>query len=268
MKKEERLDYLLVLLLSTFSWFTIGGILSIVFDCFFSSPLSLYVNAFIPHIVLFITLIILSKALLKRPLLSLIKEGRLDLKKDCLILFVSLLILSLLSLFEKDKITPYIGTNKIAFLFLSIILFIPQTLSEEIAFRTLIIKAISPKRKITKFLTALLGGLVFTLPHILNKEVIENSTPIFPLLTYFLWGFLSFLLYFYSNNLESCLVLHYANNLFCSSIVGNTSSTIFSSPFFVSASSYSSFLLLISPLLLFSVTFFLEFLFNRRRQTF
>lgn len=268
MKKEERLDYLFVLLLSIFSWFTIGGILSIILESFFSSPFSLYIIAFVPHIVLFITLIILSKALLKRPLLSLIKEGRLDLKKDCLVFFVSLLILSLLSLFEKDKITPYIGTNKIVFLLLSIILFIPQTLSEEIAFRALIIKAIRPKRKASKFLTALLGGLIFTLPHILNREVVENSTPFFPLLTYFLWGFLSFLLYFYSNNLESCLVLHYANNLFCSSIVGNTSSTIFSSPFFVSTSSYSSILLLVSPLLLFSVTFFLEFLFNRRRQTF
>lgn len=268
MKREERLDYLFVLLLSIFSWFTIGGILSIILESFFSSPFSLYIIAFVPHIVLFITLIILSKALLKRPLLSLIKEGRLDLKKDALVFIFSLIILSLLSLFESDKITPYIGTNKIVFLLLSIILFIPQTLSEEIAFRALIIKAIRPKRKVSKFLTALLGGLIFTLPHILNREVVENSTPLFPLLTYFLWGFLSFLLYFYSNDLESCLVLHYANNLFCSSIVGNTSSTIFSSPFFVSTSSYSSILLLVSPLLLFSVTFFLEFLFNRRRQTF
>lgn len=268
MKKEERLDYLFVLLLSTFSWFTIGGILSVALASLSSSSFSHYITLFVPHLVLFITLFILSKILLKRPLLSLIKEGRLDLKKDALVFIFSLIILSLLSLFESDKITLYSGQNKISFLFLSIILFIPQTLSEEIAFRALIIKAISPKRKVSKLLTAILGGLIFTLPHMLNKEVVENSTPLFPLLTYFLWGFLSFLLYFFTNNLESCLVLHYANNLFCSSIVGNTSSTIFSSPFFVSSSSYSSFLLLVSPSLLFSVTFFLEFLFNRRRETF
>lgn len=269
-ENQLRIKYILIALISLFSWFFLGGMVSYTLSLSINGKLQRFILLFIPHVILFLSLFISVKVILKRPLLSLISEKKINIKEELLVAVITLLVIGFFSLFSYKTITKNNTTSlneKLLFFLVSLPLLLIQTLSEELLFRVLPIKIYSPiKKAISKkelISLSLIEGIVFLLPHLSNKEVLESQNSIYAIMTYFLWGYgLCFISLYYSSFVSSW-VMHFVNNLFSSAIVGSVNSTLDSSPLFIDTSISYSPLILINTIVL----FFVIFLFKKKGKS-
>lgn len=264
-ENQLRVKYILIALISLFSWFFLGGIVSYELSLTLQGKLQRFILLFIPHIILFLALFISVKAILKKPLLSLISEKKINIKEELLVALITLLVIGFFSLFSYKTLIKNSDTSsneKLLFFLVSLPLLLVQTLSEELLFRVLPVKIYSPKEKImTKkeiIILSIVEGVIFLLPHLSNKEVLESQNSIYAVITYFLWGFGACFISLYYSSFAHSWTMHFVNNLFSCSIIGSVNSTLDSSPLFLDTSTSYSPLILVNTIVLFFVIFFFK----------
>ena len=264
-ENQLRVKYILIALISLFSWFFLGGIVSYELSLTLQGKLQRFILLFIPHIILFLALFISVKAILKKRLLSLISEKKINIKEELVVALITLLVIGFFSLFSYKTITKNSDTSsneKLLFFLVSLPLLLVQTLSEELLFRVLPVKIYSPKEKImTKkeiIILSIVEGVIFLLPHLSNKEVLESQNSIYAVITYFLWGFGACFISLYYSSFSHSGKMHFVNNLFSCSIIGSVNSTLDSSPLFLDTSTSYSPLILVNTIVLFFVIFFFK----------
>ena len=104
------------------------------------------------------------------------------------------------------------------------LIFIPiQTSAEELFFRGYLLQWMGLRLK-NKWILALLNGVLFFLPHIVNPEMAVNSILIG--LGYFAIGFFFTLITLQDNGMELALGMHAANNLFAALFANYTISAL------------------------------------------
>lgn len=260
-----RLKYLSILLFSLLSWFFVGGIILSIFSKVSKTKVAIFSSIFIPHIVLLISFLAVFFLLFKESPLPLLYDKKPSIKREAGVALLTLFLLSIFSLFSIKTLvfnSEDSTLTKILFLVISLPLFFVQTLSEELIFRFLLFKIISPlswpKDRKREIIISLISGLFFLLPHLSNREVIEGKRVIYAILTYFLWGFLLMYLALRTHSFISSWVIHYVNNLFSSSFISSTSSTLSSAPLFYDVNKSYSPLLVISTISIFIVIFLFE----------
>jgi membrane protease YdiL (CAAX protease family) len=93
------------------------------------------------------------------------------------------------------------------------LLLIPiQTTAEELFFRGYLLQWMGLILK-NKWLLALINGVLFLLPHLVNPEMSVSSNALLMALGYFAFGFFAALITVQDNGMELALGLHAANNL-------------------------------------------------------
>lgn len=264
---NDRIKYILILLITLFMWLSLGGmLLSLLGRTYFfsSTKIGSFILAFVPHLVMLASLEGLLRIFFHRGILSYIddKLNTPEFIKVSLITLVIYILYSLIS-FKTIKRSEESLSEFLVFLLLSLVLFIPQTLAEEVVFRVLPHRIWSPeKRKLgTKenIAFSLLLGVFFLLPHLMNVEVTGSSDfPFVQLCVYFLWGGLASLLSLYTLSYTSVWAMHYMNNLFSTTIVGGVNTTLSGAPLFVDSRTYCSPLLILLIIFLFLIIFLLE----------
>lgn len=104
-----------------------------------------------------------------------------------------------------------------------------QAISEEVLFRALPARITCgwrlPSTPLSALPLAIIGGLLFTLPHLGNAEVVA-SKGILPVLYYFLWGALAMALGIAADGFEAAAAMHVANNLFIALVVNYRGSSM------------------------------------------
>lgn len=229
---------------------------------FFSkSKEGVFLRSLVPHLLALLSLSIMVRKVFSRSVLSYMnfRWGRF-LSSSLVTLSVS----AVFSLMQPEAVVFNSGdTLSEKLLFLSIILLlIPlQTLSEEFLYRVLPEKVYSPDGNMNRrdrIILALLSGILFTLPHLLNREVRESSSPFIPVVSYFLFGFLSSFFSTYTEEYASVWGVHTANNIYALSVVGSNKSGLETSPFFYDVSIEYSPLLPFSYITVFLLMYILE----------
>ena len=145
-----------------------------------------------------------------------------------------LLSLFLISLFVIGSIVPALGSISVSGVMFLCLFTLFQTAMEEAVFR--LVPLFAYRSFITHFKTSrairllfiVLPSVVFSLLHIKNKEVVENSNWIFVLLMYFFIGCYYMYITIRHNSIFPSWGMHYMNNIFTFAIVSTASS---SSPF-------------------------------------
>lgn len=264
---NDRIKYVLILLITLLMWLTLGGILlSLLKRTYFfsSTKIGSFILVFVPHLVMLASLEGLLRIFFHSGILSYIddKLNTSEFIKVSLITLVIYILYSLIS-FKTIKRSEESISEFLVFLLLSLVLFIPQTLAEEVVFRVLPHRIWSPeKRKLgTKenIVLSLLLGIFFLLPHLMNVEVTGASYfPLVQLCVYFLWGVLASLLSLYTLSYTSVWAMHYMNNLFSTTIVGGANTTLSGAPLFTDSRTYCSPLLILLIIFLFLIIFLLE----------
>ena len=263
----ERTKYILILLITLFMWLFPGGmLLSLLGRIYFfsSTKIGAFILVFVPHLVMLASLEVLLRVFFHRGTLSYI-DDKLNICKFIKISSITLVIYILYSLisFKTIKRSSESITDTILFFLLSLILFLPQTLIEEMVFRLLPHRIYSPQKcdmkRLEKITLSLLCGFFFLIPHVMNVEVTESSNfPIIQLIVYFLWGFLSSLLSLCTLSYTSVWAMHYMNNIFSTAIVGGVNTTLSGAPLFIDSRTYCPPLLILLIIVLFLIIFLFE----------
>ncbi len=264
---NDRIKYVLILLITLLMWLTLGGILlSLLKRTYFfsSTKIGSFILVFVPHLVMLASLEGLLRIFFHSGILSYI-DDKLNTSEFIKVSLITLVIYFLYSLisFKTIKRSEESISEFLVFLLLSLVLFIPQTLAEEVVFRVLPHRIWSPeKRKLgTKenIVLSLLLGIFFLLPHLMNVEVTGASDfPLVQLCVYFLWGVLASLHSLYTLSYTSVWAMHYMNNLFSTTIVGGANTTLSGAPLFTDSRTYCSPLLILLIIFLFLIIFLLE----------
>ena len=275
-KERMRITYTLVLILTLLMWFFAGGFLSALLyriPFFRNEKAGVFIRTFVPHAVMLITLSFSLRNLFQSSVLSLICDSGIDVKKFLTAAAITIIVYTLSEIISGENIvlnTEDSARDKIFFLLLSLFLFLFQTLTEEAVFRALPEKICAPdgrKLKIwEKPVLAILCGIFFTLPHLMNAEVALSPSPLIPILTYFLWGFLSSLLGLYAGSYTPLWAMHWANNVFSVCGVATKGATLSGAPLFYTESSQYSASLPATLSVLFLIIFILEAVTKRRRK--
>ncbi len=272
-KEALRLKYIITLILSLLMWIFPGGAISYMLctlPFFQTNRTGVFILTFVPHIVLLLTLIVIFRFGLNMRITSLVGSDDKKAKKFIRDSLIALIILSFFSVITREGIvynSEDTALDKLFFFLLASILLPGQTLAEEIAFRVLPERILSPEgEKLTllkRLLLSIFCGIFFLLPHIKNVEVTSLSNPTIPLLTYFLWGALSS---FLSTTLKSYIpawAIHFANNLYSVSFVGSKNSTLIGAPLFFSPDGISP-LIIVVVIVLFLLVFLFESYITKR----
>ena len=276
-KERMRITYTLVLILTLLMWFFAGGFLSALLyriPFFRDEKAGVFIRTFVPHAVMLFTLSFSLRNLFNKNVLSLICDSGIDAKRFLAAAAITIIVYTLSEIITGENIvlnTEDSAGGKFLFLLLSLFLFLFQTLAEEAVFRALPEKIWSPdgrKLKIwEKPVLAFLCGIFFTLPHLMNAEVTLSPSPLIPILTYFLWGFLSSLLGLYSGSYTALWAMHWANNTFSVCGVATKGATLEGAPLFYTTSSQYSASLPATLSVLFLIIFILETAMKRRRKS-
>ena len=259
----QRIRYILILVISLLGWFSLGGMLTLLlrrFTFFKETKAGIFILTFVPHIVLFLSLEFLARYVLRKKLADLV--GKKSIKAFLTAFLITLIVYSIAEIFSLESIV-YNSTDgweeKILFLLLSAFLLLPQTFAEEVIFRILPERILSPEdRKLgrtRKIFLALFCGFFFVLPHLLNTEITSSSNPVIPIITYFLWGFSASFLGTHIQTYVPIWAMHYANNFFSVVIVSAEKTTLRGAPIFYNMAGEYSPILIIKTLLLFLAVF-------------
>lgn len=271
-----RAVYLFILVFTLFMGLIPGGFISysLSYIPFFAeNRTGLFISVFTEHIVMLLTLELFMRKLFGKSVVTFVCGEEKNAGKFILIVLLTIVIYTIPELIaEKDSVVNSIDSAgmKILFLLLSAVFFLPQTLLEEALFRALPERIYSPRgeerRTGGKLLLALICGILFILPHLYNVEV-TSFYPLIPIVTYFLWGFLSSLLGQREHSYLSAWAMHYANNIFSVTAVGMKGTTVVGAPLFYTESTSFSPLLPATISLLFLVVYLLDKRADKRKKT-
>jgi len=175
-------------------------------------------------------------------------------------------ILSILSnlvefILFQDTFRWVMDINKILIAFPVIfILIMIQTSAEELFFRGYIIQGLSGKIK-SVIIMALINGIIFTLPHIPNSEVVESFklsiyNGILTLSFYFMFAFLLTFLTIKTNSLEIALGVHFMNNFYLCTVIEYEISELKLGSTFVYSTNFNTVFMFFSQLLI-SIIFYI-----------
>ncbi len=268
--KDESIVYLLVDIASIAIYIFVGGgvVLLLTKSPLYSRKAGVFIISLIPHILSLIALSYMIRRIYSRSLLSYIEEEKISYKKFLLSSLITFIVLILVSIINRGTIAvnneDTIET-KLYFLILTLILIPFQTLSEEFIYRVLPEKIYSSRGELKRnerIILAFVLGLIFIIPHLFNREVVESASFVIPVLSYFLFGFLSSLISTTLHSYTYSWAVHTANNIFALVIVGEKNASLTSSPFFFSYSNAHSPLLPLS----FIVIFLLIYIFERKEK--
>ena len=227
-----------------------------------------YVFLFLPHVITFIVLLVLKGKDLKEELRG--KDGEsFSLPLFFLLTFVSFVYCVFLAIFKKPEVNDISLSVKLISLLLSLILIPMQIGVEEMIFRTLPIRIYNRGQwKDDRFSVAfisLISALLFTLPHLFNKEVWVSSGG-WAILHYALWGALAAAATIVTGGYEIAYATHLANNLFVSIAVNYKGSSLPSASFFLSEEETSSPTSILSFVFLFALLTLSVVLWKRRKR--
>ncbi len=273
--KSLRAVYLFILVITLFMGLIPGGFISysLSYIPFFAeNRAGLFISVFAEHIVMLLTLELFLRKLFGRSVVTFVCGEDKNAGRFILIVLLTIVIYTIPELITgKENVINSVDSAgmKILFLLLSALFFLPQTLLEEALFRALPERIFSPqgekRRPWEKFLLALVCGILFILPHLWNVEV-TSFYPLIPIITYFLWGFLSSLLGQYEHSYLSVWAMHYANNIFSVTAVGMKGTTVSGAPFFYTEKTSFSPLLPATISLLFLVVYLFDKAAEKRKR--
>lgn len=202
-------------------------------------PYAQFICINIPHIIILVSIIILSPLLLKRSWLSLFTDrGKFRWKTCALSMAVTLALLIIFSLFEGNaQYEEHTMFHRILFFTSAVILIPLQCLSEELLTRTLIARIFCyesydvslPK----KILVCAFSSAVFALLHLGGSEFSIGESRLMLLLYYFISGFSFLFITLASGGGEEALGIHIINNLFIACVVNYRGSAYESAPLFM-----------------------------------
>lgn len=271
-----RAVYLFILVMTLFTGLIPGGFISysLSYIPFFAeNRAGLFISAFTEHIVMLLTLELFLRKLFGESVVTFVCKEEKNAGKFILIVLLTIVIYTFSALVTaKDNVVNSVDSAgmKILFLLLSAVFFLPQTLLEEALFRAVPERIWSPqgedRKPEEKLLLALICGILFILPHLYNVEV-TSFYPLIPIITYFLWGFLSSLLGQRERSYLSVWAMHYANNIFSVTAVGMKGTTVSGAPLFYTESTSFSPLLPATISLLFLVVYLLDRRADKRKDT-
>ncbi len=273
-KEALRLKYILTLSLALLMWLFPGGVLtSLLYSISFfrEDRVGVFISTFTSHIVLFLTLLLIYKKVFNIKLPDVLGKEEKRVKKfirDGLITLIVFILFSFLRLEDIIYNSEDSTFMKFYFSLLAFPLLLGQTMTEEIVFRVLPERILSPLgEKLSPLKRILLGlfcGIFFVLPHLGNIEVTSLRNPIVPIVVYFLYGALSS---FISTSLTSYIpawAVHFANNLYAVTLVGTKGSTLYGAPLFYSSTGDISPFLILTISILFSLIFLIESYITKR----
>lgn len=267
-KEALRLKYLLTLILSILMWLFPGSVLSSLlysFSFFRHNRVGVFILTFVPHTVMFLTLLVIYKTVFNSNITEAFGREEKKARKFIRDSSITLLVFIFFSTITHEAIVHNSEDSiliKLSFFLLAFPLLLGQTLTEEIVFRVLPERILSPKNEtlslLKRILLALFCGIFFLLPHLKNIEVTSLENPIIPIVIYFLWGAFSSFLSTGLHSYTSIWAMHFINNLYTVSFVGSKNSTLLGAPIFFSIT------MEISPLIIVEIVvlFFLVFLFE------
>lgn len=268
MKESRQLNPLSVFLVLLFTYLLAGPLIfAFLYPLLGKNPLTSYASLFIPSLLTFLVLILLRKKETREDLRG---ERKFSLSLFFLFFLTSFLILSFLSFLEGAKTNQAPLMLKLASLFVSL-LFIPIQISvEEYIFRVIPLKAFLKKdwnkEKPFTLYISLLSGTLFTLPHLLNREVwVDNGY--WAIIHYFLWGALAMAGCVISGGFEFSFAMHLSNNLVVSVLASYKGSSLQSIPFFILDYETSSLSSILSFVSLFAFELILFYLISRRKRS-
>lgn len=274
---ENRLRavYLFILAFTLFTGLVPGGLISysLSYIPFFAeNRAGLFISVFTEHFVMLLTLELFLSKLFGKSVVTFVCGERKSAGRFILIVLLTTAVYIIPELLTgKDSVVNSTDSAgmKILFLLLSIIFFLPQTLLEEALFRALPERIFSPlgeeRRLPGKILLAFVCGFLFILPHLYNAEV-TTLEPLIPIVTYFLWGFLSSLLGQYEHSYLAVWAMHYANNIFSVTAVGMEGTTVSGAPFFYTEKTSFSPLLPVTISMLFLVVYLFDKAAEKRKR--
>ncbi len=125
--------------------------------------------------------------------------------------------------------------ERLIFLVIILILTPFQCFMEEILYRGVLLRAIvgefSDENKLISIIASIIVAIAFTLPHLSNPEVASYNY--FPLIYYFIFGFLTSIFTLHYKSVEIAIAVHSANNLFVALICNYPSSALSSQSLFL-----------------------------------
>lgn len=233
--QTPRSRLVITIFFSLFCWLLVG----------LSSPdpgpsvFAAYLVANLPFIALAIALLLCTKYLIARPLLTLVTDrptfqyGRFAsafiLYSICALLF---LIIGALRHPGTVRYNPAPTLHRLLFIALALVITPIQTSGEELLFRILPVRLFFPAKLRPNILVSLASALLFTLPHLSNQEVALSANKASVLAYYALFGFGVTAICLATGGFEVALAVHAANNLHVALICNYHNSSLPSIPLF------------------------------------
>ena len=267
MKNNNLIECGVSFIVALFSYLIIGPIIYALIYPYINGTLLFYASLFIPSVFTLLVLIVLKRKRFINDFRASRDRG-FSLPLFFIFLSSSFIFLSLTSLLEGAKVNPAPIGEKILSLFISL-LFIPiQITTEEYIFRILPYKTVEERmgKKSVCVLLSLISGLLFTLPHLFNKEVLAEGG-YWAVIHYFLWGSMVMAGSIMTKGFEFPLAMHLSNNLVVSIVANYKGSSLSSTSFFILENETSSPKAIMTFLLLFALEFLFFYTLKRRRHS-
>lgn len=270
-QEEDRFNAVLcvlTLVVALTCWLAIGPVAALVaMRLMLSLPESLqgvamYIGVHVPYILMFLSLLLSSKFLLKGNLRKLLSgsAGVFRFRFAFQIGAIYLLLMAVISPLASGGVERS-GTGLSEYLpfIIPVLILTPlQTISEEVFFRALpariAYKDRLPESWLESIPLAVISGIIFTIPHLWNAEVTNASSMVIPVLCYFLWGSLAMLLSLATDGFEASTAMHTANNLFIALVINYRGSSMPTQTLLI-ADSAGSIATLIETILVFSIIY-------------
>ncbi len=259
----------LVILLAFVCWMNIGPLVSLSLTLIpaLGSDQWIGVTEFmfrhIPYILMFLALALGSRFILRTSVSELISgigrrpDRRIFLYSYALYTLI-LIVFSALS-YKTIRLDPA-GIMEKALFILPVLICTPmQAAAEELFFRALpgrIAYHNSLPDSIARSIPmAVISGLLFTIPHLWNPEVLNSGNGAITIIYYFLWGAGAMALAVYTDGFEIPIAMHMANNIYCALIVNYENSAMPTKAIFIDKSSPSPSVLLFRAIVIYAAFF-------------
>ena len=261
------MEYGITFIVALLSYLMIGPVSYALVFPFLEGRVWSYAALFIPSVISLASLLVLRRKRFFKDFKAL-KRGEFSVHLFLLFFFSSFIILSAVSLMGGATPNNAPLLDKISSLLISLI-FIPiQITMEEYIFRVIVIDAVDKKeieKRSTGIVISLVSALLFTLPHLFNREVwVEGGT--WALLHYFLWGFLAAFSSILTEGFEMAVAMHLSNNLVVSIVANYKGSSLSSVSFYLLENETSSPKAIMAFILLFAFELFLFYILKKRGQ--
>ena len=269
MKDNSKLiDIGVSFIVSVLSYLMVGPVIYALLFPYIKGDLMTYASLFIPSVFTLIVLILIKR---KRFFEDFVLLRNKKFSSSLFLIFTlsSFVFLSIASLLEGATLNTAPAKAKIISLLVSL-LFIPiQITIEEYIFRVLPLRVLdndSLGKKSWCILISIASGILFTLPHLFNKEVwVEGGK--WAIVHYFLWGVLVMGGAIVTKGFEFPLSMHLSNNLVVSIVANYKGSSLPSISFFILENETSSPKAIITFLLLFAFELLVFCAYKRRRHS-